>query len=759
MRDMALTPESVIEPAPPVEREVRLAVEGIHCASCVQLIEMSVGGLPGVVSADASLATHRMRVRWAGDATSLADIVATIARAGYKAWPLSAGGAALARTSAQRMALWRLFVAGFSMMQVMMVATPAYLAIEGEMAPDIDQLLRIASFVLTVPVIGFSAAPLFAGAWRDLMRRRIGMDVPASLGLAVTFGASVWATFVSGGPVYFDSVSMFVFFLLGGRHLEALARRRAVAAVEELARIAPARAARLAAWPGSDAAEDVAAADLRAGDHVLVRSGAATPADGVVMAGNGLHDEALLTGEARPVPKAPGNPVIGGAINLGQPLIVRVTAAGAESRLSQVLRLAESAAQAKPLSVQLADRHAAHFLWAILAVSATAALVWLAFDPARALPAAVAVLIVTCPCALSLAAPIAQSAAIGNLARRGVLVMRAHALETLARATNFVFDKTGTLTTGRMRVERIVPLGALDGDSLLLLAGRMETEAVHPAAQALAMQAAPLMRKARAAPPTCRRETQGAGVEAMVDGETCRIGSVAFAQGLHGQPLPDDARGKAGSGTLAALANQRGWLGLFVLGDGLRADVRGMAAAIGESGASLALATGDNRAAADTVAAQAGIAEVRAGMSAADKRRYVQALQDAGAVVAMVGDGINDAPVLAQANVGIAMGGGAPLTQTRADMVLMSARPADLAHAIRVARRMVAVVRQNLLWAGAYNLVAIPLAASGMLTPWMAGLGMSASSLIVVLNSLRLAPRRQRVAAPATPAPMTLVST
>ena len=541
--------------------EALLAVEGMHCAACVQLIDLRVGAVPGVAAVAASLATHRVRVRWAAAEAVLPDIIAALARAGYRAWPLSAQGArptsADGPAAEQRCALWRLFVAGFSVMQVMMYAFPAYLALDGEMSADIDALLKIASFVLTAPVLVYSAAPFYAGAWRDLRVRRIGMDVPVVLGITVTFLASTWSTFIVPGPVYYDSVSMFVFLLLGARHLESLVRARASGAIDALLGTQPATALRFDSWPDalsvasatSDSGVDtppesncpvasppfreVAADSLRAGDHVLVQIGASVPADGTVVQGASLNDEALLTGESRPAARGIGDVVTGGAINLTAPLVVRVTAVGPDSRASAIVRMMEQAANRKPALLQLADRHAGTFLWAIIALSLLAGLAWWQVDPARALWVAVAVLIVTCPCALSLAAPAAQAAAIGNLARHGVLVTQGHALETLARVNHFVFDKTGTLTTGRMQVVESVVLGDREEgtrteDDLLRIAGRLEAQAVHPVAQALSMAAAPLLTAdeqqagANSRHLTHITETTGAGIEARINGQRVR---------------------------------------------------------------------------------------------------------------------------------------------------------------------------------------------------------------------------------------------
>jgi len=728
--------------------EAVFAVEGIHCASCVQLIEMQVGGVRGVARVDVGLASHRARVRWDARIATLADITAAIARAGYRAWPVSAVSASSLRSRERRMALWRLFVAGFSMMQVMMYATPAYLAIDGEMEPDIEKLLRIASFVLTVPVIFYSAAPLITGAWRHLARRRIGMDVPASLGLLVTFAASTWNTFLDTGPVYFDSVSMFVFFLLGGRYLERMARERAGAAVEELARMQPAHASLMPGWPASPTVVEVAAGVLAPGDVVLVCAGNAIPADGVVVAGTSLADEALISGESRPVTKTVGSEVTGGAINLVAPLTVRVRAAAADSHLAHLMRLVETASSAKPAITELADRYAATFLWAILLLAGCAAVAWSLTDPARALPAAVAVLIVTCPCALSLAAPVALSSAVGNLARRGVLVVRGNAIETLARATHFVFDKTGTLTTGRMKVEEVILLGEAARDEVLGWGALMERAAVHPVAQAIAMAGAPHAARIAADRISDAREIAGRGVEARIDGQRVRLGSIDFVAELAG-PLPARARrAESGAASVAAMGREGAWTALVLLGDGVRSGGPAMIERLKAAGARVVMASGDTPGAAAAAARTLGIARVHAGMTPEAKHALVAGLQRGGAIVAMVGDGINDAPVLALADVSIALGSGAPLAQTRADMVLMSGDPADLLEAIETARRTLRIVAQNIAWAAVYNLVAIPLAATGQLAPWMAGLGMSLSSAVVVLNSLRVA-RRRRPAPPA----------
>ena len=717
------------------EREASLIIEGITCAACIWLNERHVAQQPGVIGIEINFGTHRARVRWDDRRIRLSQILTAIAAIGYRAHPYDAAKhEALARKE-RRTALWRLFVAGFGMMQVMMYAVPAYLAGEGEMSADIAALMRWASLVLTLPVVGYSAAPFFRGAWRDLRLRRAGMDVPVALGIGAAFAASVWATLTAAGEVYFDSVTMFVFFLLGGRYLEMTARQRAVGATEALARLRPAFAGRMAAYPQDRTVEAVVVADLQPGDVVLVRPGEAMPADGCVLDGLSSADESLLTGESAPQAKQAGAAVTGGSINIEGPLVVRVEQVGEATRLSAIIRLMERAAMEKPSIVVLADRIAGHFILALLGIAAAVALGWGLLDPAKALWVTVSVLVVSCPCALSLATPVALTVASGALARAGVLVTRGHAIETLARATHFVFDKTGTLTGGCMRVLAVLPQAALDEAACLALAAAVEQSSEHPIGTALRDAAG----KTAVFAVSEVRNVPGSGMSACVDGRDVRVGTPAFVADLHGQPLPDAANGWAETGdTLVALGDASGWLAFFRLGDEIRPQAAELIARLHAAGRDVILLSGDALPVARRVAQALGIGTVEAGVSPQGKQEFVRRLQAGGAVVAMIGDGVNDAPVLAQAQVSVAMGGGSHLARTQADLVLLSENLVQLAHGLMLARRALAVIRQNLVWAFAYNVVAIPLAACGLVTPWLAGIGMSGSSLLVVLNSLRL---------------------
>ncbi|TAJ17965.1 MAG: heavy metal translocating P-type ATPase [Rugosibacter sp.] len=726
--------KSFVQVAGEHEREAALILEGITCAACVWLNEAHLRRQPGVTSVDINYATRRARVRWDTRVTKLSRLLEAIAAIGYRAHPYDVARSESLAQKERKTALWRLFVAGFGMMQVMMYAIPVYLAQTAsgnDMAPEIQQLMRWASLILTLPVILYSAAPFFTNAWRDLTLRRLGMDVPVALGVGSAFAASLWATLSGSGEVYFDSVTMFVFFLLSGRYLEMMARQKAVRSVETLARAMPALATRFVHWPEA-ACERVAAAELCVGDVIQIAPGESIPADGDVIEGVSTADESLLTGESQALPKVVGDELIGGSVNVNSPLAMRVLRLGEDTRLAAITRLMERAAAEKPQVVHMADRVAGRFVVAVLLLAVATASVWWQLDPAKALWVFVAVLVVSCPCALSLATPVALTVATGALAARGVLVTRGHAIETLAQANHFIFDKTGTLTLGQLTlVETITCHGTRD--AAIALAAGLEQGSEHPAGRALRQAASNITLAGN------MRAVTGAGVLGFVDGIEWRLGRPDFVAGLHQKPLPPEIKAKVGAGdTVIALGSADGWQAFFRLGDDVRPEAAAAMVALRRAGVTLSIFSGDASAAVRRVGQALGIADARGRMTPEDKHAAVTALQATGAVVAMVGDGVNDAPVLAKAQVSIAMGSGADLARAQADIVLLGNHLAALAPGVALARQTVRVVRQNLVWAFTYNLVAIPLAMAGWVTPWMAGIGMSASSLLVVLNALRL---------------------
>jgi Cu2+-exporting ATPase len=711
--------------------EALLLIEGIRCASCAWTNERAIAKLPGVLGVEVNFTTHRANVRWDPSRIRLSEILAGVREIGYRAFPCDPARVDSLAGGEKRDALWRLFVAGFGMMQVMMYAVPAYIAADGDMSADIERLLRWASLVLTLPVVAYSAAPFFEGAWRDLRQRRLGMDVPVALGIAVAFGVSVAATLAGTGEVYFDSVTMFVFLLLFGRYLGLLGRQRAARTLSRLARLVPEMANRLREFPRSLETERVAVASLAPGDYALVRPGETFPADGTVEEGSGTVSEALISGEARPKAKRPGDAVIAGAANLASALVVRIAKVGQDTVLSSILELVERASAEKPRMIALADRTASQFILLVLVLAAIAGGWWAAVEPGRALLVVVAVLVATCPCALSLATPIALAIAIAELAGRGVVIARGQALEALARATDFVFDKTGTLTRGEPRLAGVTALGRIPRERCIALAAAIESASEHPIARAISAAE----KKGAALSVSEIRNVPGEGVEARVEGRRYRIGTAGFVQGL-GPGSPPPAEG--GEDTLVWLGDESGPLALFRLRDELRPEAEEAVAALRRLGLEVHLLSGDGARACADAARRTGIAIVGAAASPDGKRRRVAELQRQGRKVAMIGDGVNDTPVLAQADVSLAMGGGARLAQMRADAVLLAEDLRELPRAVARARDALRIVRQNVAWAFAYNLVVLPLAISGMLTPWAAAIGMSGSSLLVVLNALRL---------------------
>jgi Cu2+-exporting ATPase len=706
-------------------REASLILEGIVCAACIWLNERHLKSLDGVLAADINFSTRRARVRWDNSRIQLSTILKSIQDIGYLAYPFDTSRQEDLFKRERSTAIRRLAIAGLGMMQVMMYAVPSYLAHVDEMTEDIRGLMRFASLLLTTPVVFYSALPFFQGAWRDLRLKRVGMDVPVALGVGLAYIASIIGTVLGSGEVYFDSITMFIFFLLIGRLLEMNARKHSAEAAEALVRLIPAAAVRLPQWPDSRDEEAIAAVKLSPGDCVLVATGAAFPADGRVIEGASSVDESLITGESHPVTKQLDSEVIGGAINLGNPLVVRIERVGQDTVLSSIVRLLDRALTEKPHLAQLADRIAGWFVLGLLLIAGMVATAWYWIDPAQAFWITVSVLVVSCPCALGLATPVTLTTALGRLTRMGLLSTRGHALEVLAQATDFVFDKTGTLTDGQfaLREDRI-----LRGDraTALAIAAALEQGATHPVARALiAANGTPSVQASALA------FHAGQGVEGEIDGKRYRLGSAAF---LTATP-PEDM----GNLTLVGLSDADGVFAWFGLGDGLRPDARVLLDRLRGLGVNLHLYSGDRAENVTTLAAELGIADARGGMRPEDKLAAVRELQSQGAIVAMTGDGINDAPVLAQAQVSIAIDQGAEAAQAAADMVLLSAELQRLADGVLLGRRAGRVLRQNLVWAVFYNITAIPAAALGFVTPWLAGIGMSLSSLLVVLNALRLA--------------------
>ncbi|WP_426336745.1 heavy metal translocating P-type ATPase [Pseudoduganella sp. R-31] len=727
-------------------RETTLLVEGIRCAACVWLIEHRLRQVEGVEMANLNVATEKLFLRWHKDKTTAAALLEAVRSIGYNAWPYDTSRHDAQLQKASRTLGRQLFVAGLSMMQVMMYVAPEYMAgDDGTLDAGMASLMRWASLLLTLPAIAYSAQPFLKGAWASLKARVLGMDVPVALGIMAAFIGSAVSTFRGHGEVYYDSVTMFIFLLLASRYLEMVARRKAASALSRLRHGVPEMAQRLAAWPDLRDATTVPASALAAGDHIIVKGGESVAADCVVVEGSTAVDLSLLTGESAPQRKTVGDTIPGGAVNAGSPVVLRVEKPARESTLAGLLKLIERAGSAKPQIAQWADRTASWSVAALLLFAAASFGFWTWHDAVRAWPVAIAVLVVSCPCALSLATPSALAAATDRLLGKGALVVQPHVLETLHRTTHIVFDKTGTLTEGCPTVQNI---DAIDGAriiGILRVAAALETGSAHPIARAIS--AAAEAHGAGAAGATGLHELAGQGMEGMVNGVRYRLGTAAYVAGIAGSPVPRSGlAGTAGAAgatdsspmTTVWLGMQGRWLGRFRISDALRADARRTVEFFQRLGKEVVLLSGDQQSLAESVAGQLGITEAIGDCLPDEKLAYVQALQARGGVVAMVGDGINDAAVLSAADVSFAMGSGATLAQVHADCVLLDARLPLLTETARSADKTMRVIRQNLAWATLYNIVAIPAAAFGVLNPWLSGVGMAASSAIVALNALRL---------------------
>ena len=731
-----------------------VAVRGMHCAACALTLESALQRVAGVQAVTVSAASATACITWAPAVTAPSIWLAAGQRCGYDLVPVDDTLSFDNDRQQSRLALWRWLVAGFCMMQVMMYAAPTYFAAPGDVSPDIEQLLRWASWVLSLPVLLFSCGPFFSNAWRDLLRRTVSMDLPVAMGIAVTFAVSTAATFAPQGwwgrAVYFDSLTMFVFFLLTGRWLEQRLRSRTAGALGALMQRLPASVERQLP---SGVFERVAVRRLRLGDVIRVLPGEAFPADGTLLAGDTFADEALLTGESRPVAHRVGEPVIAGSYNLGQPAVVRVDQLGADTHYAKIVALIAQAALDKPRLALLADQVAKPFLmFVLLAALGAAAFGWRA-DPAMALMAAVAVLVVTCPCALSLATPTAMLTTAGLLARHGVLVRRLQAIESLADIDTVVFDKTGTLTEPAMRLRAVQVRVGVAPQLALQWAVGLASQSLHPVSRAVVAAGAGL--PALAAMNV--KEFAGAGVEGRFNSAgpsygyegvvgPVRLGSRAFCKIDNADTDTNaDANTDAAANPVVDvpvgrvyLADSNGWLATFGLEEALRPDAAQTVTALHARGLSVYLWSGDAQASTARVAALLGIEQAQGNCRPATKLALMKDLQAKGHKVLMVGDGLNDGPTLAAAHVSVAVGAAVPLAQAQSDFILPGAQLLLLPAVLRQAQRTLHVVKQNIAWAAVYNAVCVPLALLGYLPAWLAGLGMASSSLLVVLNAARL---------------------
>ena len=718
-------------------KRATLSIEGISCAACAWLIERQLRRRTGVIDVSVHLGSHRAQLAWDPSIAKLSELLAAVTEVGYVAHPFEPDREEEYARDEQRRMLRRLGVAGLGMMQVMMYAVGLYAGSFQGIDDRHRLLLHWVSLIVATPVVLYAASPFFANALRDLRNRRLGMDVPVSIAIGGAYLASVGSMWRGAGGVYFDSVCMFTFFLLLGRYLEARMRRRSDEFSRRLLRGAPLTARRI----GASGEEIVACRLLVPGDLIRVREGETIPADGVIVEGHSAVDEALLTGEPLPRARQSGDPVVGGSHNIESSLVISVTRTGASSTLASIVALLDRAQAERPATVRAADRAARIFVAAVLGLTAAVTFYWWQVQPDRAFEIGLALLVSTCPCALSLATPAALAAATNGLARRGLLISRGHVLEGLARITDFVFDKTGTLTRGELELVAVRPLGEESECECVAIARALEEHSSHPIARAFSRWKGPGVGRENGSFPASKiacSETAtvtGSGLTGWIRGIEYRLGRADWALSLisgGSVPIFDEAD------CAVLLVSERAPVAWFGFRDELRPGAAKLIERLRNGGVRAHLLTGDPSPGATHVADRVGIEHARVGASPEQKLAYVRNLQANGAVIAMAGDGVNDAPVLAAAQISIAMGGGSDLTRARADSVLLEDDLETLSGAVDWSRKTRRVIRQNLAWALLYNLTILPLAGMGWVAPYAAAIGMSLSSLLVVGNALRL---------------------
>jgi Cu2+-exporting ATPase len=709
-------------------RELLLQTEGIRCAACAWLIRSHMESKPGVHSVQVDTATGYTRIVWSPENGRLSAMAEGLMELGYKPHLPLASAEEQGRQEARRNSMKRLGVAGLGMMQVMMYAVGLYAGEAFGIKLAERSFLEWVSLMVTLPVLIYSGRVFFEGAWRSILAGRPGMDVPVALAIGLAFLASCFNFFRGEGQVWFDSVVMFIFFLSLGRHIEMMLRHRNLQAGAALARLLPEWAVRISGV----SRETIPATDLAEGDLIGVRVGEAFPADGIIRSGLTEVDEALLTGESRPVGKRPGDHVIAGTFNLSQPVEVTVNASGQDTTVSALGRLLLLAQTKRPPSSGIPGWLVPLFIVAVLMIATATWFGWQLIQPANAFPAMLAVLVASCPCALSLALPVVHAAASRRLLDEGILLTRGESLQALNSVDTVVFDKTGTLTCARPEIASVTvnpDRPDLTENRALLMAAAIESASAHPIARAF--------QTARGdAEPAERVDIEARdikvfpaqGLEASIGAQRWRIGKADFA-------CPGQA---SGNDSDIWLANSGTWAAKFLLRDELREGAQTTVGALQADGLELLMLSGDSTEAVESIAGRLNIEDWKARRTAGMKLAELETLRASGKTVLMVGDGVNDAPVLAAADVSMTVKGGAELANSTADMILISESLALVTVARNTARLARKLIRQNLSWAVLYNAAVMPLAVSAMLKPWMAALGMSLSSLLVVANAARL---------------------
>jgi len=712
--------------------EAHLSIGGITCAACIWLLEREITRTPGVSHFSVNHSSHKATLIWQQDTTPLSDVLIGIRKLGYKVSPYQEDQVRIEAKRERRNAIFRIAVAGIATMQNMMFSVPLYLGIYSGIDQEFLSLFRWVSMFMCAPVVFFAALPFFRAALRDLRTRHLTMDIPVSLAIGAAYVASCYITIFTEpsleSDVYFDSVSMFTFFLLLGRFMEMQTRHSHLNSDAEMEQLLPATAIRQT--EGGE--ESVPAHRIEIGDLLVVKQGQVAPADGIVVEGESRFDESALTGEYLPVFKRPDDTVSGGTANIENTLVIRATATPKQSRVAAIMRLLDQAGRDKPRTALIADHVASYFVAFVLLATTLTGLFWAINDPENVFAVVLSVLVVTCPCALSLATPTALTAANTALRQTGFLIARGHTLEALNSTSDVIFDKTGTLTQGKLEIHQIKLFQNTLEAHALAIAAALESHSSHPIAQAF--------KPHFSLPATKVQTVLGRGINGVVHHRQYWLGTLDYvleAQGNQGD-VSADKLSSPHPGQSIYLSNGEHIIAQFLMSDALRDEARECVRALHRKGVHVHILSGDHEFSVRHTAMQLGIEQIRFSQTPEQKLSYVQQLQQKGHQVAMVGDGINDLPVLSGARVSIAMGAASDITKLNSDAILLNDHLSVLATAFDTAHRTRTIIKQNMGWAIGYNLTMLPLAAAGLIPPYFAALGMSLSSVLVVFNSIRL---------------------
>lgn len=700
------------------QREILLTVENVTCAACAWLIERQLYRMDGLSFCNVNTTTARITVRWQPDLLKLSTILTEIARVGYKAYPFQADKEESRQVALSKSYQRKLVVAGLVTMQVMMFAFVLYTDMFSTLEDVYRDYFRLVSLITVAPVVAYCAQPFYSNALKAIIGKQLNMDVPVSIAILLAYGASAYGTIIDDGEVYFESVSMFVFFLLTGRFFEQRAHKKAAEISSNLLKLIP----KTATLINGEQHTTVPAKKLQPGQRILVKPGEVIPADGLIVNGHSSINEAVLTGEQLPVTKGLDQQVYASTLNIDSPLEIEVTHGAGKQLISEIIRLQDQASKEKPRMAALADRQSQHTVAAVLILALASYLYWSVVDPSQAIWIALAVLVATCPCALALATPTAYTCASAALTTKGLLVRKGDALDSLAKIDHVLFDKTGTLTTGQFkRVDTIAYQH--DAHQCLILAASLEKASQHPIANAFSDYFDQTVAVGNL------RAVTGAGIEGSIDGKHYSIGSARFTD--------NEERDHTGKITIHLVCEGQP-VADFILSDEIRPAAKSLVNQLTGMKINTTMVTGDNSPHAEFIQQQLAIPTLKKGQTPADKLHYIQQRQSDGEIVCMFGDGVNDAPVLAGAHLSVAMGSGTDLAKSSADLVLLNDHLERFPAALALAKKTSAIIHQNLWWAVGYNLLAVPFAVCGYLPPYLAAIGMSLSSLIVITNSLRL---------------------